>query len=96
LVEKYIKMEQEGQKELYANVVLTGGCCTIPGMAERLLKELKKQVPPDTIVNVTPPTQYAAWVGGSMAASLSSFQDTFITKADFEECGSSVIFKKLL
>ncbi|GAB4838086.1 Actin-1 [Ancistrocladus abbreviatus] len=63
------------RRDLYANVVLSGGTTTMPGFADRLVKELTSMVSPSVRVRVIAPLErkYSVWIGGSILASLSTF-----------------------
>jgi actin-related protein len=44
---------------------------------------------------ITPPERkYSAWIGGSILASLSTFQQMWISKQEYNESGPSVIHSK--
>jgi actin len=46
---------------------------------------------------VAPPERkYSAWIGGSMLASLSAFQQMCISKAEYDESGPSIVHRKCL
>jgi actin len=64
------------RRELFSNVVLSGGTTMFPGIAERLGKELKLRLPPRLPVTVVAPPErkYSVWIGGSILASLNTFQ----------------------
>jgi len=84
------------RKDLYANVLLSGGTTMLPGFAERMKKELSILAPPTMNINiVSPPNRRnSAWIGGSIMASLSTFQKNFISKAEFDESGPSIVNRK--
>jgi actin len=65
-------------------------------MADRMIKEMKALVPPEKRVRVVaaPDRKHAAWIGGSILASLSTFQTMWMTKKDYEESGPSIIHRK--
>jgi actin len=65
-------------------------------MANRMIKEMKALVPPEKRVRVVaaPDRKHAAWIGGSILASLSTFQTMWMTKKDYEESGPSIIHRK--
>ena len=44
----------------------------------------------------TPIKKHASWVGGSILASLSTFQDSWITKEEYEEAGPSIVHRKCI
>ena len=66
------------------------------GIAERLQKELSLRAPASARVRVIAPPErkYSVWIGGSILSNLASFQQNWITKAEFEEYGPSVIHRK--
>ncbi|KAK9047979.1 hypothetical protein SSX86_033059 [Deinandra increscens subsp. villosa] len=63
------------RKELYDNIILSGGSTMLPGIAERMKKEITALVPGGMKINVVakPDRNYSAWIGGSILASLRSF-----------------------
>ena len=90
----------EIKRDLYSNIVLSGGTTLFPGMAERLQKDISSLVsfhlkPKLKVSVVAPPKRkHSTWFGGSILASLSAFQDMWITKAQYEEGGPSVVHRK--
>ena len=84
------------RKDLYGNIILSGGTTMFPGFGERLVKEMKAQAPPTVKVKViaTPDRKYMVWKGGSTLSTLSSFSTMWITKGDYEEFGESVVHRK--
>lgn len=88
--------EGDIRRDLFGNIVLSGGNTMFPGIAERLTKELSVLAPPRVGVNVAAPParKYSAWIGGSALASLSSFKTAWISKAEYEEEGPSIAHRK--
>lgn len=84
------------RKDLYANVVIAGGSSLFPGFAERLQRELQALSPSTMCVKVLAPPErkYSAWIGGSILASLSTFQSMWITREEYEESGPSIVHRK--
>lgn len=83
-------------KDLYGNIVLAGGNTMFPGYAVRLKTELlAKSALPSSECQVValPGRKHAAWMGGSILSSLSTFKDMWISKAMYDESGPSVIEK---
>ncbi|CEM08068.1 unnamed protein product [Vitrella brassicaformis CCMP3155] len=80
--------------DLVRNLVLAGGTSMIPGLSERIRNEMQMLVPPDLHrqmeVILDSQRKYSAWIGGSMFASLSTFEHFLITKQDYEEGKSSL------
>ncbi len=70
----------------------------IPGLAERMEKEMKALLPSEKQrwikVLSWPDRKFATWIGGSILASLSTFQKMWITKEDYDEFGPSIILRK--
>jgi len=83
------------QKDLFANIVLSGGTTMAPGMADRMTKEMVSLVRPTMQVKVVAPPErkYSVWIGGSILASLSTFQSMWIPKQEYDEKGPSVIHR---
>jgi actin beta/gamma 1 len=91
-----MKCDVDIRKDLYANVVLSGGTTMFPGIAERMTKELTALAPaPRKIKVVAPPERkYSVWIGGSILSSLSTFQAMWISKAEYDESGPAIVHRK--
>jgi actin, other eukaryote len=63
----------EFRRDLYQNIILSGGNTMYEGLSERLLQEIENRAPKSINVNViaSPDRRFAAWRGGSVLASLS-------------------------
>ncbi|KAA8523346.1 hypothetical protein F0562_009769 [Nyssa sinensis] len=99
IVQKSIrKCDMDIRREMSANVVLSGGSSTIPGLADRLVKDLSSMAPPGVRVRVVAPPErkYSVWIGGSILASLSTFEQMWITKEEYMESGSSYCTHEML
>ena len=84
------------QQDLYANTLLSGGTGMFPGFANRMRNELHRMVPSTTDIKVFVPPEgkYSVWLGGSILASLSTFQQMWISKQEYDEYGPSIVHKK--
>ncbi|CCG84038.1 protein of unknown function [Taphrina deformans PYCC 5710] len=78
---------------LLQNIIITGGSSLIPGLESRLQTELlqifqgaKIRI---TAAGNTVERKCAGWLGGSILASLGTFHQLWISKAEWEEQGSS-------
>jgi actin-related protein len=71
------------------------GTTLLPGFAERMQKEIKTLAPPESRIRIiaAPERNFAAWIGGSILASLSSFQSIWITKQEYDESGPSIVHR---
>ncbi|CAI2372170.1 unnamed protein product [Moneuplotes crassus] len=86
------------RKDLYANIILSGGTTMFPGLGERLYKEMKDLAPQTMKVKViaSPDRKYAVWRGGSTLAKLSTFAGMWVTKEDYAEFGESIVHRKCI
>lgn len=84
------------RKDLYGNIVMSGGSTLFPGIADRMTKEVTALAPPSMKIKVVAPPErkYSVWIGGSILASLSTFQQMWITKAEYDEAGPSIVHRK--
>nr|AGM32156.1 actin [Coptotermes formosanus] len=91
-----MKCDIDVRKDLYANIVLSGGTTMFPGIAERIEKEMIALAPPTMKIKIVAPEErkYAVWVGGSILASLSTFPQMVITKDEYSESGPSIVHRK--
>jgi actin-related protein len=93
-----MKTDIDIRRDLYSNVVLSGGSSMFEGLPERLEKELVKLAPEKMKVKITAPSpsyqKYAAWIGGSILASSSTFQQRCISKAEYDESGPGIVGRK--
>ena len=88
------------RREMYNGIVLTGGTSLFGSLRERLEKEVAETAPPTMVkVKVTAATnaverRYSTWIGGSILASLGTFQQMWLSKQEFKEHGAGLIHKK--
>lgn len=91
------KCDQDIQKELGSTLVISGGNTLFPGFAERFSKEMRVLTQsPIRMSNIVAPDdrKESVWMGGSMLASLSTFEQMTISKEEYEEYGPHVIHYK--
>lgn len=91
-----MKCDVDIRKDLYGNIVLSGGSTMFPGMADRMNKEIAALAPSSMRIKVVAPPErkYSVWIGGSILASLSTFQQMWVTRAEYDECGPSIVHRK--
>lgn len=91
-----MKCDLDVRKDLYSNIVLSGGSTMFPGTPQRLNKEISALVPQGTKINVIGPAErkYLTWIGGSILSSLGTFTAMWITKSEFSENGSNIVHRK--
>jgi len=91
-----MKCDVDIRKDLYANIVMSGGTTMFPSIADRMNKEITNLAPSTmTIKIVAPPERkYSVWIGGSILASLSTFEEMWVTKEEYDESGPSIVHRK--
>src|ERR1700677_3839345 len=60
-----------------------------PGIADRMQKESAPLAPSTMKIKIIAPPErkYSVWIGGSILASLSTFQQMWISKQEYDESG---------
>jgi len=91
-----MKCDVDIRKDLYQNIVLSGGTTMFQGIGERMTKELTALAPSTMKIKVVAPPErkYSVWIGGSILSSLSTFQQMWISKAEYDEAGPSIVHRK--
>lgn len=90
------KCDIDVRRDLYGNVLLSGGSTLFPGLEERILKEMHLQVPVGMLVKIIAPPErkYSVWVGASVLSCLTSFKSMWITVRDYGDFGAAVVHRK--
>ncbi|CAE7292880.1 unnamed protein product [Symbiodinium sp. CCMP2592] len=91
-----MKCDVDIRKDLYSNVVLSGGTTMFQGIGERMTKELTALAPSTMKIKVVAPPErkYSVWIGGSILSSLSTFQQMWISKGEYDESGPTIVHRK--
>ena len=89
----------EIKKELYSNIFLCGGNTLFSGFPERFQKQItntNKQTFKIKIITHPSNTErkFSSWIGGSILSSLGTFHQLWLSLAEFEEHGASIIERK--
>ncbi|CAD0093204.1 unnamed protein product [Aureobasidium vineae] len=76
-----MKCDVDVRKDLYGNIVM---------------KEITALAPSSMKVKIIAPPErkYSVWIGGSILASLSTFQQMWISKQEYDESGPSIVHRK--
>ena len=86
------------RSHLWMNIVIVGGTTLIKGFKERIENELQLHVPAGTRFKVVSMTSherlFGPWIGGSIYASLGSFQQMWVSKAEYKEHGVALLAKR--
>lgn len=103
--------EAELRKELFQNIVLTGGSSCFENMPTRLEREVasaigtyqlpltatgasSSNVRVKVVAAHAPERKIGAFLGGSILASLGSFHEMWMSKAEYAEHGAALVHKK--
>jgi len=91
-----MKCDVDIRKDLYSNIVMSGGTTMFPGIGERMTKEISALAPATMKIKVVAPPErkYSVWIGGSILSSLSTFQSMWISKAEYDESGPYIVHRK--
>jgi actin-related protein len=91
-----MKCDIDIRKDLYGNIVMSGGTTMFPGIADRMQKEIVNLAPSTMKIKIIAPPErkYSVWIGGSILSSLSTFQQMWISKEEYDESGPSIVHRK--
>ncbi|KAI7829052.1 actin family [Kickxella alabastrina] len=91
-----MKCDVDIRKDLYSNIVLSGGTTMYPGISDRIQKEVSALAPSTMKIKIVAPPErkYSVWIGGSILASLSTFQQMWVSKQEYDESGPSIVHRK--
>ena len=91
-----MKCDVDIRKDLYANVVLSGGTTMYAGIADRMSKEITALAPASMKVKIIAPPErkYSVWIGGSILSSLPAFRQSWISRQEYAESGPSIVHRK--
>ena len=96
LFNSIMNCEEVSQKDIFNNIVLSGGSTMFEGYGERLEKEITALVPSTMKVRVVkdPMRKNHVWVGGSILSSLTTFPNMLITKKEYQNNGLIIYYHK--
>jgi len=91
-----MKCDIDIRKDLYKNTVLSGGTTMFPYIEDRLQKEMKTLAPAGNDIKIIAPPErkYSVWIGGSILASLSTFEEMWVGKDEYDEAGPTIVHRK--
>lgn len=87
LVNSINRTDMDLRKQLFQNIVLSGGTTMTKGFGDRLLKEVKQVAVKDTKIKIYAPPErkISTWIGGSILASLSTFRKMWVSSEEYNE-----------
>ena len=91
-----VKSNHGLRMDLFRNIILSGGSSMLNGLGARLQKEMTTLTYQSGWLRVIAPPErkYSTWIGGSVLASLSTFQKMWITKEEYDESGPGIVHRK--
>ncbi|GBG59349.1 hypothetical protein CBR_g38378 [Chara braunii] len=98
VISSIARADLDVRRVLYQTIVLSGGNTLFRGFGERLLKELRALAPRGTKLKIfaPPERQFSTWVGGSILTSLATFRNLWISSAEWQERGPSIVHNRAL
>ncbi|KAK0588062.1 hypothetical protein LWI29_033706 [Acer saccharum] len=99
VLESINKCDVDIRRELFSSILLAGGTASMQQLKERLEKDLLEESPQAARVKVVASgnateRRFSVWIGGSILASLGSFQQMWFSKSEYEEHGASYVQRK--
>ncbi|KAL3912826.1 MAG: hypothetical protein SGARI_000957 [Bacillariaceae sp.] len=87
------------RKDLAGSICLTGGTSLLPNVETRLSQELTSMLPtfvkPKVVASrFSVERSCASWIGGSILTSLGSFQQLWLSQAEYEEYGAALSIQR--
>ncbi|XP_060614710.2 actin-1-like isoform X1 [Anolis sagrei] len=91
-----MKCDIDVRRDLYGNILLSGGSTLFCGLDERILQEMQLQVPIGIAVRIIAPPErkYCTWIGASILASLKAFRFMWVTLSDYKDFGPGIVHRK--
>lgn len=93
-----LKNDLDFRRELANNLIVTGGNTLFSNYNDRLQRELSMLLP--TILKIRclslSDRLYASWLGGAIVSALTAFQPMWISRAEYDDCGPSIIHRKCI
>lgn len=91
-----MKCDIDVRRDLFGNIILSGGTTMFPGFVDRVRAEIARLTPPTVRRKVIAPSDRkdTVWRGASLVATLISFQDESISRKEYDEFGPAVVHFK--
>jgi len=91
-----LKSDIDIRKSLFNNIVISGGTTMFQGLPQRVQQEITSLAPDSMNVKViaAPERKYSVWIGGSILSSLSTFEEMWVSKEEYDEAGPSIVHRK--
>lgn len=95
VVDAINRVDLDLRKNLYSNIVLSGGSTLCRGFGDRLLNEVRRLAVKDVKIKIYAPPErkYSTWIGGSILAGLNAFKKMWVSAEEYQE-DPDIIHKK--
>jgi actin-like protein 6A len=98
VIDSINKGDMELKKELYSNIVITGGNTLFNNFLEKIQRKIYNnssnvKIKINTAQSVTE-RKFSTWIGGSILASVGNFHQLWLSKQEYDEHGSILIERK--
>jgi actin-related protein len=96
VVDSLMSCGVDTRKDFLSNIVLSGGNTMLPGIVDRLRTEIQGLIPWAERVRLiaAPERKLSVWIGGSILASLTTFQQHWISRQEYDEAGPGIVHRK--
>ena len=90
-----VKCDQDIRKQLFGNIILSGGNTIFPKIKMKLSRDIKSLAPSNIDINVKAPPErkHLPWIGGAILSSLERFK-MWISRSEYDEFGPAVVHRK--
>ncbi len=81
---------------MFQHISIAGATTMLPGLVRRLEKEVSSLAPRQGRINIQAPKdrKFSTWIGGSIIASLPTFEEMAVMRNEWDEYGVSIIGMK--
>ena len=87
--------DRDARNDLFQNVILSGGTVQMEGFIDRVGADLQRLGHQVTIDTTDTENKYnSPFIGGSILCCMSSFEDSWISRDEYNECGSYALIRR--
>lgn len=99
LFDSILSTDEYVQRDLFANIVVSGGSTLFKGFSERIQQEIERlalSYNPISKIKVVaaPDRKYSTWIGGSIYASLTTYPQKAIAHEEYDDAGPGIVHRK--
>lgn len=91
-----MKCDNDIKRNLFRGIVMAGGSTMFEGMKDRMKKEIQALAPSTMGPEVEAPAdrKFSCWLGGAILSKISSFNNIWISKSEFDDVGRAIVHRK--